>query len=78
MKHMPARNWLFLVYVKVVPIHNSGDSKRPKGILKAIGEYAYDQSTTTESLTESMLQQRDQREMKTMGKTTEAAMQLLV
>ena len=45
-------DWLFLVYVEVVPIHNNGDPKRPKGISKAIGEYA------PESLTVSMLQQR--------------------
>ena len=48
----------------MVLIHNNGDPQRSKRISKAIGEYAhvYMLSTTSESLTEKMLQQREQKE----------------
>ena len=39
--NVKAIDWLFLVQVQVVLIHNNGDPKRPKGISKAIGEYAH-------------------------------------
>ena len=55
----------------MVPIHHNSDPKRPKGISKAIGVYSCSQSTTSESLAESMLQQREQRKMKAIGKATE-------
>ena len=57
----------------MVPIHNNEDPKRPKGISKAIGEYAHAHSQLPQSLTESMLQEKEQREMKAIGKATEAA-----
>ena len=53
----------------MVPIHNNGDSKRPKGISKAIEEYAQVHSNYT---WEHMLQQREKVEMKTIGKAHEA------
>ena len=57
----------------MVPIHNNGDPKRPKGIPKVIGDYVHAQSTTSKSLAVGMLQQRKQREIKAIGKATEAA-----
>ena len=58
----------------MVLINNNGDPKRPIGISKAIGEYTHAHSSpTSKSLAESMLQQREQREAKTIGKATEAA-----
>ena len=34
-------DWLFLVQIQVVPIHNNGDPKRPKEIWKTLWEHAH-------------------------------------
>ena len=57
----------------MVPIHNNCDPQRPEGILKAIGKYAHAHSQLPQSLAEGLLHQREQRETKSIGKTTEAA-----
>ena len=54
---------------------NNVDPKRHKGILKAIGENAHDHSQLPPSRwlrACCMLQQREKREMKAIGKATEA------
>ena len=57
----------------MISIHNNSDPKRPKAISKGIGEYAHAHSKLTELLGWSMLQKREQREMKAIGKATGAA-----
>ena len=54
----------------MIPIHKNGDPKRPKGQRRVCSR---PQLTTSELLADSMLQQRDQREMRAIGKATEAA-----
>ena len=49
----------------MVPIHNKGDPKRPKGKSKTIGEYAHAHSQPSPS--------RWPRAIKKIGKTIEAA-----
>ena len=66
-------DWLFLVYVQVVPIHNNGDPKRPKEISKAVGEYACAHSQLPPSRWLRACWSKDSRKMKAIGKTAEAA-----
>ena len=54
-------------------MHNNGDPKKPKRISKVIGEYAHAHSTNSESLDKSMLQQKEQKDIKAIGKATEGA-----
>ena len=56
----------------MVPVHNNGDPKSPKRISKD-RVCSCSLSTATESLAESMLQQRELRKVKAIGKATEAA-----
>ena len=60
--------------LQVVPIHNNGDLKETQ---KNIEDYrrvwSYPQLTTSRSFAKNMMQPREQRGMKAIGKATEAA-----
>ena len=57
----------------MVPIHNDGDQKRPKGISKARGEYSHAHTPLPQSRWLGAYCSKENREMKDIGKATEVA-----